>query len=194
MHCCSLYVNGPQGGISTGTLSLRYDLNSARRGAGLPAVFRRARSARLPEAHLQRRDPPIMSWGHRGNAGGNSFRTVTHCRTYMWRRQESNPIMARNLSWRRRATSDASGCRILGYRSVRHCPRVHWSPPESPPVVEAFWRRQGRFPRPPPRMPRLRSVESRSCRAVRPEPRPDRLRLFQDHHPPRRTSAPHESS
>jgi hypothetical protein len=34
------------------------------------------------------------------------------------------------------------------HRSLRHSPRVRWSPPESPPVVEAFWRRQGRFPRP----------------------------------------------
>jgi len=28
------------------------------------------------------------------------------------------------------------------------CPSIPWSPPESPPVVEAFWRRQGRVPPP----------------------------------------------
>jgi len=76
----------------------------------------------------------------------------------MWRRRESNPITGKSLTGWRCAISDASGCRMVGYRPLRHSPRVHWSPPEFPPSrggileaagqVPASWVRQTRLTRP----------------------------------------------
>lgn len=59
---------------------------------------------------------------------------ATDCTTHTWRRRESNPIAAENLTWWRRAISDASDCRIVGYRRLLiplESPRVPWSPSQS---------------------------------------------------------------
>jgi len=159
------------------------------------ATFR----APAPERHFeeQRASRPSRTHPHDRSRFRSARRAVFRLGrvwSALWRRRESNPITGKNLTGWRRAISDASGCRIIGYRRLLiplESPRVPWSPP---PVVEASWRRQGGFPRPPPSITRVNSWS------------PGRVERFDAHPGPiasshsrtttrlTRTSAPRESS
>jgi len=62
------------------------------------------------------------------------MRSSRHQSDCLWRRRESSPIADKNLTGWRHAISDASGCRVAGYRSLPiplQSPRVPWSPLQS---------------------------------------------------------------